>query len=308
MLNSLLAQFPIRKIPASQLPPTLNEGFVPPPYIYVQGSDRGLKLLERIGSFGLSIVGTREPLARSINLVRQVVQRVSGNPFIIVSGFARGIDAAAHQAALDSNLPTVAVLGCGHDIDYPREHSRLRAEILARDGLLISEFAETTAALPQNFILRNRVIAEWSRAVWVVEAPFRSGALNTAKWATDAHRMLYATPCSPGDPAFAGNQKLLDDECALPLWGAHSLQSAWLALNLKKPKRASIETRVQLSLSQELSNQVKLTCRQTGGATVGPLLDWALEKGWTPQEFFSTLKQTLDEGGLRDSQGILSAF
>ncbi|MGK5088730.1 DNA-processing protein DprA [Bdellovibrionota bacterium FG-2] len=307
-MSHILSQFPIRKIPASQLPPSLNEGFVPPPYLYVQGSDNALMLLERLTTFGLSIVGTREPLARSINFAKEVVRRVSMNPLIIVSGFARGIDCAAHQAALESGLSTVAILGCGLDIDYPREHARLRAAILNHDGLLISEFAETTQALPQNFILRNRIIAAWSRAVWVAEAPMRSGALNTAKWAIDSHRALYATPCSPGDPAYAGNQKLLDDGHALPLWGAHSLQSAWLSLNLAKPKRTLPADLLQQSLFQQLHHQVTQAGRQTGGSTVESLLDWAIEKGWTPQEFFSTLKQTLDEGVLKDSQGILSAF
>ena len=113
----------------------------------------------------------------------------------VASGFARGVDAAAHEAALGGPGGTIAVLGCGIDVDYPREHRRLK-ERLAEKHLLLSEHPPGTEPRPQNFPIRNRVIAGLSSGVVVVEASRRSGSLITARLAADFGRDVFAVPGS----------------------------------------------------------------------------------------------------------------
>ena len=154
--------------------------FADNPRIWIQGNTA---LLSQLPHNGLAIVGTRLPTLRSIDWVEQTILGLKDRNLVIVSGLARGIDAAAHVAALKAGLPTVAILGCGLDHTYPPEHTRLRAQILEAGGAIISEFEPSLPARAHYFLKRNRLIAGWSRATWVVEAPGRSGTLNTAAWA-----------------------------------------------------------------------------------------------------------------------------
>src|ERR1700752_651318 len=110
-------------------------------------------------------------------------------------GFARGVDESAHRAALDSPGGTIAVLGCGLDVDYPREHARLK-EALARNDLLLTEFLPGTEPRPAHFPVRNRIIAGLSSGVVIVEASRRSGSLITARLAADFGRDVFAVPGS----------------------------------------------------------------------------------------------------------------
>src|SRR6185437_11523212 len=188
-------------------------------------------LLDRLPEHGLAVVGTRHPQPRAEYLVKRSIADLKGSELIILSGLALGIDSFAHEAALEAGLPTLAFLGCGLGIQYPPENSDLRARILKSGGLVISEYEMNQEARPHHFLNRNRLISGFGRATWIVQAPTRSGALNTAKWARDEHRDCYATPSFPNDPAFAGNCKLLDDGCAYVFWGAHSLGQTWLGLS-----------------------------------------------------------------------------
>lgn len=193
-------------------------------------------MLDDLPDLGLAIVGTRHPQSRSLAILEGVLRDLQGSGLIILSGFARGIDSAAHALALKNGLRTIAILGAGIDIDYPRENRRLRREILEAGGLLISPYPAGTAPIARNFIERNALIAGFAKAVWVVEAAAVSGTLNTASWAAKFNRALYATSCFPGDPFFEGNEKLLGQKrtesypVAEVLFGAHSLGSTWTAL------------------------------------------------------------------------------
>jgi DNA protecting protein DprA len=201
--------------------------------VSVQGTDQALQLLGRLPDDGLAVVGSRYPQRRSFDLVESIIRSLARTPLIVVSGFARGIDAKAHEAALEVGLPTVAILGCGIDVAYPLGHRRLREQILKNHGLLISTFESTAPALAHHFLERNQLIAGLTRATWVVEAAEVSGTLNTAKWATELNRDLYATPCFPDDPFFKGNQKLLSQQdpqrypVAAPLFTSSSLAPTW---------------------------------------------------------------------------------
>lgn len=150
----------------------------------------------------------------------------------------------AHTLALDLGLPTIAVIGTGLNVSYPFQNQKLKERIIENGGLVISEFEMDAPPQRFHFIQRNRLIAYWSKAVWVVEAERKSGTLNTAKWARDYHRDLYATPSFPGEIKNIGAQELIDTHHAQPFWGAHSLIESWLALQpLKNIRPAALNTR-----------------------------------------------------------------
>ncbi len=133
---------------------------------------------------------------------------------MVVSGFARGIDAAAHRGALQAGGETVAVFGCGLDVCYPPEHEGLLADLLS-SGTALSEFPMGTKPLPYYFPVRNRIIAGLVRIVCVVEAAERSGSLITARHAADCGRDVAAVPGSVLAPGNAGSNALLKDGAIL---------------------------------------------------------------------------------------------
>lgn len=217
---------------------TTNTFPIPPPernipkQLFVQyESESALSLLNRLPERGLAIVGPRNPSPRSESLLRSELSRLCGQNLIILSGFARGIDAIAHETALNIGLPTIAVLGAGLNVDYPFQNAELKKRILREGGLLISEFEMNTEPKNYHFPLRNRLIAHWSKALWVVEAQRKSGTLNTASWARDYDKDVYATPSFPGEIKNIGAQDLIDAKHAHPFWGVHSLGQSWFELS-----------------------------------------------------------------------------
>lgn len=198
----------------------------------------------RFQNFGLAIVGTRESSAYSARLIESVLKDLQGMPLVIVSGLARGIDQVAHRWAIKLGFLCLGWIACGVDRRLTREAEDLRQDILNHGGWIASPFDAQAPAYPSQFLTRNGWIAVSSRAIWVVEAPLRSGALNTAKWAGVLDRQLYVTPCRPGDPVFAGNQLLLTPQThrahqAQLLWNADSLSYTWLEIESLLAKRRS---------------------------------------------------------------------
>ncbi|MBS1961030.1 MAG: DNA-processing protein DprA [Bdellovibrionales bacterium] len=203
----------------------------PPSHVWIEGRESAFGLLDRLPRDGLAVVGTRAPDRRALFHLVETIRRLRGTPLVILSGLARGIDAAAHEAALSAGLPTIAILGCGIRQTYPPENARLRARILDAGGLVLSEFPPDEGPLPSYFISRNRLIAGFSAATWIVQSGYRSGALNTAKWARRQGRGLFVTPSFPGDPGFLGNENLLANEVeAIPLWNAEGFVKQWIGL------------------------------------------------------------------------------
>ncbi len=143
----------------------------------------------------IAVVGARKITPRGIKLTRKFVRALTKEGFTIISGLARGVDTIAHQTALDVGGRTIAVLGSGLDIIYPPENIDL-AEEIAKNGALVSPFACGTKPLPKNFLARNRIIAELSQAVLVIEGARRSGTLSTASWAANIGIDVYAVPGS----------------------------------------------------------------------------------------------------------------
>ncbi len=158
----------------------------------------------------VAIVGTRDCTAYGDRIARKIAGAIARAGGCVISGMARGVDACAHRAALEAGGKTVAVLGTGIDVPYPRGHARLHRQI-ADDGLVISESPAGTAAFRGCFPRRNRIIAALAKVTIVVEAGYKSGALLTAKDALNLGRTVAAVPGPIDLPHSAGTNELLRD-------------------------------------------------------------------------------------------------
>jgi DNA processing protein len=168
-------------------PAALREIFDPPILLFTRGR------VELLNGLLFGVVGTRRPTPYGMAAAERLAGDLARAGLVIASGMARGIDTAAHKAALMAEGPTVAVLGCGVDIVYPSENRKLAGEIAA-NGLLVSEFPMGSTAFPQNFPIRNRIISGMSVGILVVEGAQYSGSAITAKLALDQGRELFAVP------------------------------------------------------------------------------------------------------------------
>lgn len=155
----------------------------------------------------VAIVGSRNASAAGMKFTTTIAGDLGRAGFVTASGLARGIDASAHRATIDSG--TVAVLAGGHDRLYPPEHESLLADILDHGGAVITEMPMGWTPRAQDFPRRNRIISGVSIAVAVIEAAFRSGSLITARVAAEQGRDVFAAPGSPLDPRAAGTNALL---------------------------------------------------------------------------------------------------
>lgn len=192
-------------------PARLRQIHDPPPLLFVRGR------IVADDDLAVAVVGSRAASAYGRKMARELAAGLAGRGVTVVSGLARGIDAAAHAAALEAGGRTIAVLGSGVDVIYPGEHRALAAAIAER-GAVVSELAMGTRPDAENFPGRNRLISGLSRGVVVVEAAERSGSLITARVAADQGRDVFAVP-GPVGPSSAGGHRLLRDgakltECA----------------------------------------------------------------------------------------------
>lgn len=191
-----------------EYPQKLRELEDAPPFLYVKGRT---DILNR--SPAVSVVGARNASINGRKLASRIAYDLTGAGVLIVSGMARGIDAASHKGAmyaLEQNGPTVAVLGTGADIVYPAENFSLYEQIAAQ-GAVISEFPLGTEAQSGNFPRRNRIVSALADAVLVVEAGIHSGSLITARLALEQGRDVFAVPGSPVEARAAGPNKLIRD-------------------------------------------------------------------------------------------------
>ena len=183
-------------------PPQLLQCDDPPLLLFVQGR------VELLARRSLAIVGSRNASAAGADNARAFAEHLSRQGWAIVSGLALGIDGAAHEGGLRGAGSTIAVVGTGLDRVYPARHREL-ARRIAEDGVLVSEFAPGTPPLPENFPLRNRIIAGLSRGTLVVEAALQSGSLITARLAAEYGREVFAVPGSIHSPLSRGCHALI---------------------------------------------------------------------------------------------------
>ncbi len=177
-----------------------------PPLLYIKGHDE----LGRRPSVG--IVGSRNASGAGLKFAGQLAQGLGEQGFVVISGLARGIDAAAHMASL--SYGTVAVLGGGLDHIYPQQNEEIYHRI-ASEGLLISERPLGVYAKAKDFPRRNRLISGISHGTIIVEAAMRSGSLTTARFASEQGREVFAVPGHPLDPRATGTNKLIQNGATL---------------------------------------------------------------------------------------------
>jgi DNA processing protein len=168
-------------------PSLLRQIHHPPAVLYVKGEIRSED------EWAVAVVGTRRATVYGREAARQIASDLVRNGVTVVSGLARGIDAEAHKSALEAGGRTIAVLGCGIDVVYPPEHTRL-AQAIAGQGALVTEYALGTPPESGNFPPRNRIISGLALGVVIVEAGETSGALITADYAAEQGREVFAVP------------------------------------------------------------------------------------------------------------------
>jgi DNA processing protein len=193
-------------------PESLRQIYDPPSVLYVRGElPAALHELRSV-----AVVGTRNASEHALALSKTLARELAALGVVIVSGLALGVDGAAHQGALAAaGGLTVAVLGSGVDVVYPRQHQALARRIVESGGAVVSEYRLGTTPRAENFPGRNRIISGLSRGVVVVEAGKKSGALITADFATEEGRTVFALPGRVGDPHAAGSLALLKQGAVL---------------------------------------------------------------------------------------------
>ena len=231
-MNSYNSTMPteVRQLAPQAFPALLTEIPDPPTQLFIRGvlPDPDLKYLCVVGSRKLSSYGRA--------VVHELIEGLAGYPIAIISGLALGTDAAAHQAALAADLPTVAVPGSGlaEQVLYPRTNLRLAREILEHGGALLSEFEPNFRATAYSFPQRNRIMAGMSHATLIIEATERSGTLITARLAMEYNRDVLAVPGSILSAQSRGPHMLIKN-------GATPIESAADILDALHIKTPSIE-------------------------------------------------------------------
>lgn len=216
-------------------PSLLAEISDPPPLLFVAGDPTILEKPQ------LAMVGSRRASRPGMDTAAAFSRSLAGAGFVITSGLALGIDAAAHQAALDVGGQTVGVLGTGLEKFYPQRNRRLAEMMIAQGSAVISEFPLDTGPHAGNFPRRNRIISGLSLGVLVVEASVASGSLITARLAAEQGREVYAIPGSIHHPVARGCHQLIRDGAVLVETIEHILEGLRGWQNLAVPAQPTVE-------------------------------------------------------------------
>lgn len=163
----------------------------------------------------IAIVGTRMVTPQGKDLAKTFSRKLGNAGFSIISGLAMGVDEAAHKGALEAGARTLAVLGTSLDNIYPKQNKGLADGILKSGGAIISEYHLGQEYYPQNFLIRNRIISGLAQATLVIEAPEKSGALATARFALDQNRDVFVLPGNATSPNYKGSNALIKAGAAL---------------------------------------------------------------------------------------------
>jgi DNA processing protein len=265
-------------------PARLKEIGDPPPVLYIRGN------LAASDDLAVAVVGTRRPTPYGRQVAEEMAQQLAANRLTIVSGLARGVDAIAHRAALQTGGRTIAVMACGLDMVYPPEHARLSREV-SESGVLISEQPLGTQPRGDYFPRRNRILSGLSLGVLVIEADHKSGAMITAREALDNNREVFAIPGSVFSPQSRGtNAAIQRGEAKLVLTVEDILEELNLTSAPQQIEMQELvpptdtEAQVLRHLSREAAH-INDVCRISGlpAATVSSLLAMMELKGIVKQ-------------------------
>ena len=266
-------------------PPLLAEISGRPSLLYVRGE------LVAGDDTAVAIVGTRRATPYGRQAAERIAAELAGAGITVVSGLARGVDAAAHRAALEAGGRTIAVLGSGPDVIYPAEHRRLAEQIL-ESGAILSEFPPGAKPDAQNFPARNRIVSGMTLGTLIVEAPARSGALITASFAADQGREVFVVPGSIFAESAEGTNALLRDGARLVRNGIDILEDLGLGVG-----RNPVATQSQIPLEE---NELRLYDALRNEARH---IDELAEEAGLPAAAASALLLTLELKGLVRNHG-----
>jgi DNA processing protein len=260
-------------------PLLLREICDPPLVLHFRGD---LALLDRAA---IAIVGSRRASPYALNAAAALTRPLAAAGLVIVSGLARGIDAAAHATALDTNGSTVAVLGTGIDVVYPRSNAQL-FERIATHGLIVSEFPPGTPPRPENFPMRNRVISGLTLGTVIVEATTRSGSLITARMAAEQGREVFAVPGSIFSAGSEGTHRLIQYGAKLVHDVADIVDELPISLRMQTEKPPELPLSPLREVLDVLRREegihvdfVASSLKRTSGAVAESLLQLELD-GW----------------------------
>ncbi|WP_027363826.1 DNA-processing protein DprA [Desulfotruncus alcoholivorax] len=226
----------------SQYPEQLKNIYDPPPALYVRGDS------ELLAKISVAMVGSRRATHYGLNVAEKLARELAKAEITVISGMARGVDTAAHRGAINSGGATIAVLGCGVDVVYPRENEKLMYSIID-NGAVVSEFPPGSPPEAWHFPVRNRIISGLSKAVVVVEAAERSGALITAHVALDQGREVMAVPGNITNKYSKGPNNLIKQGAA-PVTGAGDILEGLGVGLLFTPDAGGVEKSLSLSANE----------------------------------------------------------
>lgn len=256
-----------------------GDGRYPEPLAQIAERPAELRLRGSLGDRRrVAIVGSRAPDEYGVDLAREISAGLARAGVSVVSGGALGIDAVAHEAALDAGGHTVAVFGTGVDVCHPARHRALFERILAEGGALLSELPDGTPGYPAHFPRRNRIVSGLSEAVVVVRASEDSGALITAAWARSQGVAILAVPGDVRDPLSAGTTALLRRDARAVASAADVLAAIGVDApperQLQLPALAGDESALMSALARRPrhSDEVARAAGVTPGAALAGLL------------------------------------
>ena len=270
--------------------PAALKRLTPAPPLWLRGA------VTEDDALAVAIVGARRPSAYGLEVAERLAADLAARGITIVSGFARGIDTAAHRAALGAGGRTIAVLGAGIDVIYPPENRILAREVIGR-GALLSQFPPGTPPRPYHFPTRNRTLAALVLGVVVVEAAERSGSLITAGFAADLGLEVFAVPGKITSPTSAGTHRLLRDGATLverwsdvvqelpEPWRRRVRAAAASSMTPARPPANPDEARVLALLVDDEAQHIERLIARAGldAAKVGVILTALELGGWARQ-------------------------
>lgn len=238
-------------IQCDHYPKLLKQISAPPPLLYVHGN------LSILNDPQLAIIGSRSPTQGGKTTAYDFSKHLAQTGLCITSGLALGIDGVAHQAAVDVNAPTIAVIATGIDRVYPARHREL-AHAIVKEGAIISEFPIGVQPKPENFPRRNRIISGLSIGTLVVEAALRSGSLITARLASEQGREVFAIPGSIHNPLARGCHLLIRQGAKLVETAQDILEEISALINLESQSNHPEESSNDVSKKNDLEEGLTL--------------------------------------------------